>query len=119
MNRDDERKDTHEDYRRPLVDVFETDDDVVLQLELPGIESDQIDVSTDGDLLKVQTKSGRQDAGDGRMLLKEFVAADFYREFVLSRQLDRENIAASWNDGVLTLKVAKGAAKKHRIEIAT
>ncbi len=109
-------------YRRPYVDVFETDRNVVLQFELPGIAPDEIKVDVEGDSLRVET-TARMDGdghGDGEVLLREFVPANFYREFVLSRELDRENIQASWNNGVLTLEVPKAAeAKAHKIEIRT
>lgn len=98
------------------MDVFETDDDVVLQLELPGIDSDRIKIDVDEDVLRLETTAEREEEA-GEAVLREFSPTNFYREFILSRQLDRENIAASWNNGVLTLKVPKGAARTHKIEI--
>jgi len=104
--------------RRPLVDVFETDDDVVLQVELPGIRSDQIKIDVDEDVLRLETTARREEQEEaGEAVLREFTPTNFYREFVLSRELDRENVAASWKNGVLTLKVPKGAAKTHKIEV--
>ncbi|MCD6405065.1 MAG: Hsp20/alpha crystallin family protein [Planctomycetes bacterium] len=106
--------------RRPYVDVFETDRNVVLQFELPGIASDEIEVGVEGDSLRVETTAMIDGGGRGEVLLREFVPANFYREFVLSRDLDRENIHASWSNGVLTLKVPKAAeAQPHKIEIRT
>ena len=70
-----------------------------------------------GDTLKVETKSSIEATDHGEAVLSEFVRADFYREFLLSRELDRENIAASWNNGVLTLRVPKGGSKTHKIAI--
>jgi len=112
-----EKKEENREFRRPLVDVYETDSDVVLQFELPGVEADAIEVGVDADTLKVETKAAREPSGHGRQIVSEFEPADFYREFILSRDLDRENIVASWNNGVLTLKVGKQAAATHKIEI--
>lgn len=105
--------------RRPLVDVFETDKDVVFQFELPGIDSEQIKVDVEDDVLRVETVRDRGEGDSEELVLREFAPTDFFREFILSRQLDKDNIAASWNNGVLTLKVPKGAVATHKIEIET
>ncbi|MHC4712133.1 MAG: Hsp20/alpha crystallin family protein [Planctomycetota bacterium] len=111
-------KQRRNDFRRPLVDVYETDEEVVLQFELPGVSSSEVDVAVEGDNLRVETRAeGREETGEA--VLTEFAPVNFYREFVLSRELDRDNVAASWNNGVLTLKVPKGGAKTHKIAIDT
>ena len=104
-------------FRRPLVDVFETDAEVVLQFELPGIDSGDIKVDVENDTLRVETGAEHEGEPGSELVLREFAPANFSREFILSRQLDRGKIAASWNNGVLTLKVPKGKAKTHKIEI--
>ena len=112
-------EESRKDCRRPLVDVFETDENVVLQFELPGIEAGDVDVGVEGDSLTVRTKARIEPGESGEALLREFAPANFTREFILSRELDRDNIAASWSNGVLTLEVPKAAAKAHKIEVET
>lgn len=115
---EDSRDRRREDFRRPLVDVYETEEQVVLQFELPGVDSGDVDVRVDGDTLRVETR-GKGDQRAGEVVLREFTPANFYREFVLSKDLDRDSIAASWKNGVLTLTVAKEAAKTHKVAIET
>ena len=113
-------RETQTAYRKPLVDVFETDEAVVLQFEMPGVAPDNITVGVDGDTLTVESR-GREDTSGGRdVLLMEFAPTDFRREFLLSSALDRSNIDASWKDGVLTLTLPKAPENRsHKIEIKT
>jgi len=104
----------NEPVRTPLVDIFETGEGIVLQFELPGIPKDSIKVDLDKDTLRVETTADCGKAAGGETLLREFDACNFTREFVLSRDLDREHIAASWSDGVLTLEVSKAAEAQPR-----
>lgn len=111
--------DREEAHRTPLVDIFETDEGVTFQFELPGVTREDIDINLEGDTLRVASHAQIQEARHGEPILREFAPANFIREFVLSRDLDRDNLLASWRDGVLTLMVPKAAAAKPRkIEIA-
>lgn len=106
--------------RTPLVDIFETDQGVTFQFELPGVSKEDVDINVEGDSLKVFSHAKISDRDRGEAVLQEFMPANFTREFVLSRDLDRDNLQASWRDGVLTLVVPKAAAAKPRkIEIST
>jgi len=107
-------------FRAPLVDVFETADGVVMQVELPGVEKDAAKVTLEGDTLRVETSGETREAPAGEAVLAEFVRADFAREFALSRDLDREHIEASWSSGVLKLRIPKlAAAGPRKIQIRT
>jgi HSP20 family protein len=100
--------------RTPVVDVFETAEGVTFQFELPGVSREDIDINLEGDALSVSTHADIKQAEHGEPVLQEFTPANFSREFVLSRDLDRENVQASWHDGVLALMVPKAAAAKAR-----
>ncbi len=105
--------------RTPIVDVFETADGVTFQFELPGVSREDIDINLEGDSLSVSTHAAFKQGEHGEPVLQEFTPANFSREFVLSRDLDRENVQASWHDGVLALTVPKAeAAKPRKIQIS-
>lgn len=108
---------TNETLRTPLVDIYETDEGVCFQFELPGIPKDKVNVHVDGDTLSVSTNAAAGPVS-GDTVLEEFASADFAREFVLSKDLDTDRIGASYGNGVLVLTVPKAeAAQPRKVEI--
>lgn len=104
----------------PLVDVYETQDGTtVLVAEVPGARADKIDVRVDKGVLTIYA-DGRSEESypEYTRTYTGFVSGQFFRAFALSDEIDRENIAASLADGVLTLSLPRAeAAKTRKIEI--
>ncbi len=100
----------------PAADICETENQIVIRMDMPGVGKDNVDVRVDRDTLTVQgTVSG---APDGRLVYGEQRVGDFRRQFTLSDDLDRENIAATMDAGVLTLTIGKAEqVKPRKIEI--
>ncbi len=114
-----DREGRTESCRTPMVDIFETGEGVTFQFEMPGVSRDEIDIAVDGDSLKVKSRATIRQDKHGKPVLREFAPANFEREFLLSRDLDRGKIEASWRAGVLTLRVPKSeAAKPRKISIS-
>ncbi len=101
----------------PPVDIFETDEALTLEFELPGVDESSIDIEVVGNQLSLKaTRAGL--AEDVRRYATEHRRGDLSRRIVLPRGLDTEGIEASWSNGVLTLSVPKAAeAKARKIEI--
>jgi HSP20 family protein len=103
----------------PRSDIYETEDSIVLQLDLPGVQSDQIDVQCEKGMLSI--KGERQFSGDvpGRQYYRvENVYGPFERYFEIPRTLDVTKVEAKYHDGVLTLTFPKAEeAKPKKIEI--
>lgn len=102
---------------RPAVmpmDAWREGDKFLVELDLPGIKTDSIDITVDHGALTVRAE--RQYAGeDGR----DWVAAErphgvFSRQLFLGDQLDTDNIAADYADGVLRLTVPVAEEAKPR-----
>jgi HSP20 family protein len=102
---------------RPAVmpmDVWREGDKFVVELDLPGIKPDSIDVTVDQGALTVRAE--RPYAGDEG---HDWVAAErphgvFSRQLFLGDQLDTEHIDADYTDGVLRLTVPVAEAAKPR-----
>jgi HSP20 family protein len=103
---------------RPPVTVYEADDHVVVELEMPGVEKDKIDVTVDRDeLTVVGWRKGDEETGE--YLHRERPTGCFRRSFVLGEDIDASRIAAAYENGVLKLTLAKAeAAKPKRITIS-
>lgn len=108
---------------RPAVmpmDVWREGDTFLVELDLPGIDPDSIDVTADHGALTVRAE--RPYVGDEG---HDWVAAErphgvFSRQLLLGDQLDTEHIGASYTDGVLRLTVPVAEqAKPRKIAITT
>ena len=102
----------------PLVDVIEDENGITLTADLPGVTKENLAIRVDADLLIIE---GALTLGEGETVAPvyaEIQAAHYKRTFTLSRELDAAQIAASINDGVLTLHMPKlEQAKPRRIEV--
>lgn len=101
----------------PHVDILEKQDELTLLIDMPGAESDKIDVQfEDGTLAILGTVPPRHP--DARYLAKEYGVGNFYRTFQVDESIDVEGIKAEYRDGVLTLHLPKvAAARPKKIEV--
>jgi len=111
------REQTEERMFVPLADIWETEDQIVVKLDMPGVEQKDIDIKVEGDTLTVCGKAAEEP--QGRTVYADRQIGSFCREFTLSRDLDRNKIEAEMHAGVLAIRVAKAEqVKPRRIEIA-
>ena len=102
--------------RRPSVtalDAWRAGDGYVVEVDLPGVAPDSIDVTVDNDVLTV--KADRPEPTDGRnWLLAERPHGEFSRQLVLANAVDADGITAEYTDGVLRLTIPVAQASKPR-----
>jgi HSP20 family protein len=101
---------------RPPVDIYETPESLVLMADLPGVAKENLQVHIDDDLLTISGKASHVAAGD--TIYREYELANFYRQFELNEEIDREKISAELKHGVLTLRLPKTEkAKPKQIDV--
>lgn len=116
LNREETR--ARERYRSPAVDIYETEDGLVLLADLPGVEKDGLEIELDRGLLTIAGRQSRALQEDEAR--REYVLQNFYRQFRLPDTLDAAATSAVLKNGVLTLKLPRAAAARpRRIEVAT
>jgi HSP20 family protein len=95
--------------RVPALDVAETDKDFTVTLDVPGVSKDQIDVSIDGRVVKVEARAqSSEEKKDGdRILYSERAVSQFARSIKLPVEVDQASSSAKLDNGVLTLTLAK------------
>ena len=91
----------------PAVDISETDDQFKIDVEIPAIARDDINVSVKDGLLTVTGERKVDKETDGKMHRVERRYGRFSRSFRLPENVDEESIAAASKNGVLSLVVAK------------
>jgi len=103
---------------RPLVDILEDKDELILVADLPGTRGDSIDINFEDGVLTIQGQVEPRYHPDQQFLLVEYGLGDFYRTFRVSEQIDSSRIHAQYADGVLTVHLPKvEAAKPRKIEV--
>lgn len=104
----------------PSVDIFETDREITLLAELPGVKSENLSIDLRDNILTLSADAEADKNSDEEVVLKEYETGKYYRQFTLSEVVDQAKIKAGLNDGVLRLtlpKVEKAAPRK--IDIKT
>jgi len=92
----------------PAVDIYEDAQKVVLKLEVPGIDQKDLDVRVENHTLTVKGER-RFEAEEKEQNFHRIERryGSFYRAFTLPSTVDTENVAASYNAGVLKLELKK------------
>ena len=97
----------------PAVDMYQTKDEIVVKAAIPGVKSEDIDVSVTGDLLTIKGELKEEETiEEGRYLRKERHYGQFCREFTLPTQVNADKAKAEFEHGVLTLRLPKAEAVK-------
>ncbi len=100
------------------MDVVKRDGDVVLRFDLPGVDADSIEVTTDRRVLTVAAKRSEEYTEKDRPVVRERVMGSFSRKIRLAETIDTEKVRAQYENGVLTIVLAvTEKAKPHKIEI--
>lgn len=101
----------------PRVDILETENELLLHADLPGVWPDDLDVRFENGELILQGKC-RTRQGGATFLLNEYGVGDFYRAFSISESIDASCVNASLKNGVLTVHLPKTEkAKPKRIAV--
>lgn len=107
--------------RAPEADVVETEKEIRVALEMPGMRSDDIEIGLENNVLTIGgEKQEEREEGDERSTwhLSERRYGKFSRSFLLPRDVEHERIEASFANGVLTVRIPKSErARRRRIEI--
>ena len=105
-------------YFVPSTDIFETEDALVVVMEVPGVEKKDVEVNLENDTLRVEAHVDFGKYEGLEPLYAEYNIGHFARAFTLSSKIDQGQIGAQLNDGVLTLKLPKAKeAMPRRIAI--
>jgi HSP20 family protein len=103
----------------PAVDVKETETEMTVRAEIPGVEPKALELSVSGDALTISgTKEEKKEGNEQGVYHSECTYGSFQRVIPLPEGADAENATAEHANGVLTVRIAKrpGAAPK-RIDV--
>jgi HSP20 family protein len=98
----------------PRADIYETDDQLVVVADVPGVDESSIDIALDKNILTINAYVDAAIPEGYSLLFAEYQVGDFQRTFKISDEIDREKIQASIKDGVLHLYLPKAKAAHTR-----
>ena len=104
----------------PAVDVREDNNEIALEIELPGIRPSDVEVTAENGVLTVrgEKQSTTSESSEGRYHVVERSYGSFARSFQLPQGVDENRIEAEFTDGLLIVHVPKAALPQpRRIEI--
>lgn len=91
----------------PLADIFETKQSLILVLDMPGVGKDHVQVKLENDLLEVEGRVNVSGLTVKTPIYSEYNVGHYYRRFSISNKINRDEIEAKMNNGVLTLTLGK------------
>ena len=93
-------------YFTPRVDIYETDNELTLYADVPGVSPDEVDLRyEDGELIlhgRVKARHREED-----FVVQEYEEGDFYRAFSIHESIDASKIEAECKNGILTVHLPK------------
>ena len=103
----------------PAADIYETDGELVVELEVPGFDERELEIGITDHTLSVTGERREETAKKEKsLLMRERLEKTFARRFELPSDADGEHIHAEYSKGVLTVHVPKATdAKPRKVEI--
>jgi len=101
-------------YYRPLVDILDRKDELLILADMPGVSPERIDVNFEDGALAIHGRVAPRQQEGTNYLLREYGIGDFYRVFEVSEQIDAGRITAEYANGVLTLHLPKTESARPR-----
>jgi len=104
---------------RPAVDIFETEQEIVLKVEVPGLTTEQVNVEVDEGTLHLKgERKIEKDVNEENCHRIERAYGCFHRAFILPDSVDPEKVRAELKDGVLDIRLGKREqAKPKQIQV--
>ena len=104
----------------PSVDIFETDRELTLLADLPGVTAENLTIDLRENTLTLTGEVEPLERANEENILTEYETGKYYRQFSLSNVIDQSKIDANLTDGVLRLTLPKvEEAKPRKIEVRT
>ena len=103
----------------PAVDIFETEKEITLLADMPGVKADDLTIDLRDNTLTLSGDISPVENTAEQVILVEYESGKYYRQFTLGELVNQEKIDAKLSDGVLRLslpKVEKATPKKIAVQ---
>jgi len=100
----------------PMVDMYQTDDEIVVKATMPGLDPKDLDIQITGDTLTISGEVKKEEVEEGaKYHLREHRFQSFSRSLTLPTAVVADKADAEMKNGVLTLKMPKAEESKPKV----
>jgi HSP20 family protein len=96
------------------VDMYQTDEELVIQSTIAGIKSEDLNLYLEGDMLFIEGERKKPTEEKGDYFLQECYWGRFSRKIVLPVEINPDKISATFKDGILTIRIQKVSKERRR-----
>jgi len=98
---------------KPLVDIFDKDDAIVIHAELPGVKKEDVAIEVKDNVLTLRgERTESKEIKEDKYYRKERTFGSFHRAFTLPAAVNPDSIRATFKDGVLEIEIPKPEEQK-------
>ncbi|OPX23152.1 MAG: heat-shock protein Hsp20 [Planctomycetales bacterium 4484_123] len=101
----------------PPVDIWETDEAIVLAADMPGVDAESVEVSLEDGVLTIRGAVRPHGPEGADLAYAEYDPGDYVRRFSISEEIDQDRIEARIAGGVLRLTLPKAQPTRRKIEV--
>lgn len=101
--------------RVPVAELTETDDAVILKLEVPGMEAKDLDIQVTEDAVSITGERKLKTDAEGEKTRSEFYYGKFQRVISLPVNIQNTKVTADYKDGILHLTLPKMVEEKNKV----
>ena len=98
----------------PRVDIVESEDDILVLADMPGVDENAVDITLEKNSLTINGYVSSDLEKSYQLVYSEYSPGNYHRTFNLAQGVDQENIQATVKHGVLRLTLPKSAEVKAR-----
>ncbi len=104
----------------PPIDIYETDEGLGLQADLPGVSLDSLELQVQDNKLTLFGRVLPHVPDGAKLIHQEYQVGDYLRSFILSDEVDHDHISAKLNNGVLEVLLPSAQkSEPKRIQVKT
>ena len=109
-------KNSDENASVPATELYETDDAILLHIEVPGIQAENLDIEVTEDTVSIKGVRPSPSKDDGQKpIYSEFRYGTFSRDIALPSRVANTDVTAEYKSGILQLTLPKADAEKNRV----
>ncbi|HKI78787.1 MAG TPA: Hsp20/alpha crystallin family protein [Ignavibacteriaceae bacterium] len=97
----------------PKIDIFEDEKNIYLEAEIPGLNKNEIKIKLVNNRLTISGEKRNRNFEKGKLIYNERVFGFFKREFEINSEIDRKNLNASFENGILKITFGKLIPRKN------
>jgi len=101
----------------PRADIYELNDEIVVVADMPGVDTDSVEVTLERDTLTINGYVKPLELPGYTLAYAEYREGDYQRRFSVTDEIDQDRIEAKMKDGVLYLHLPKAVPAARRIAV--